>query len=94
MGTYVKPPRMHVHAESTAQRMAHAVTSQHGLRGVPDNAFLALAGGAFAVALTLRMFGKKDAATFVSEWAPAILLLGIYNKIGSLEKTKRRAATP
>jgi hypothetical protein len=85
---------MHVHTENKARRAIEAVSSGRALRGIPDGAFLALAGGAFATAVVLRLFGKKDTATFVSEWAPAILLLGIYNKITSLEKTGRRAATP
>jgi hypothetical protein len=92
MGTYVKPPRMHVHADTKVKRAIEAVSTQ-GLRKIPDSAFLAMAGGAFVTALVLRLAGRRDAAMFVSEWAPAILLLGIYNKITSLDKNRKHAAT-
>ena len=48
---------------------------------LPSDWFLWAAGGAIAAALTLRIAGQKHAANFVGEWAPTILILGLYNKM-------------
>jgi hypothetical protein len=48
---------------------------------LPSVTFLALAGGAIAGALVLKLLGRHSTANFVGEWAPTFLMLGIYNKI-------------
>jgi hypothetical protein len=37
------------------------------------------------VALALAVAGKGKAATFVGQWAPTLLILGVYNKIVKIE---------
>jgi hypothetical protein len=50
---------------------------------IPSSVFLALAGGAIALSFGLAVSQKRNStwANFVGQWAPTILLLGIYNKI-------------
>jgi len=48
---------------------------------IPSDAFLWAAVGSIAASATLRAFGKGEAAVFVGQWAPTLLILGLYNKI-------------
>ncbi|HTC94087.1 MAG TPA: hypothetical protein VK699_11580 [Terriglobales bacterium] len=48
---------------------------------VPSSAYLGAAIGSMAVSAALKMTGKDEWALFVGQWAPAFLLLGIYNKM-------------
>jgi hypothetical protein len=43
--------------------------------------FLWAAVGAMGVSAGLQVAGQKHASLFVGQWAPAFLLLGIYNKL-------------
>lgn len=51
------------------------------LSKVPTDAFLWSALGAVAAALALHMSGKKEHANFVGQWAPTLLVLGLYTKV-------------
>ena len=53
---------------------------------IPSLVFLGLAGGAILGSLALKLAGQGKTANFVGQWAPTILLLGIYNKIVKEEK--------
>ena len=48
---------------------------------IPSMAWLGLAAGSVLGSAALFAGGRKQAANFVGEWAPTILLLGIYNKL-------------
>lgn len=48
---------------------------------VPSNAYLFAALGSMAASATLQIFGRQHVSLFVGQWAPAFLLMGIYNKI-------------
>ena len=48
---------------------------------LPSDWFLWAALGSIAGSLTLQMSGKSHASTFVGQWAPTILILGMYNKL-------------
>jgi hypothetical protein len=48
---------------------------------VPSDWFLWAAGGSIATSLVLQMSGKRHASTFVGQWAPTFLILGLYNKL-------------
>lgn len=55
---------------------------------LPASFFLALAGGAIALSLSLAVSRKKRSwASFIGQWAPTILMLGIYDKILAEEKS-------
>jgi hypothetical protein len=52
---------------------------------VPSGTYLSLAIGSIGLSLALELAGRKHAATFVGQWVPTILLLGLYNKLVKLE---------
>jgi hypothetical protein len=48
---------------------------------IPSDTFLWAAVGSMAASAVLRAFGKGEAAVFVGQWAPTLLILGLYNKV-------------
>jgi hypothetical protein len=48
---------------------------------IPSVAFLSLAGVAIAASLVLQSVGRKETSLFVGQWAPTLLVLGLYNKM-------------
>ena len=64
------------HAEGRVARAIEERTSR-----LPSDTFLWAALGSIGLSLTLQMMGKKESANFVGQWAPTLLLLGLYNKL-------------
>lgn len=50
-------------------------------RKIPSITFLGFAFGAMGASLLLMLLGKKQAANFIGQWVPSILVMGTYNKI-------------
>jgi hypothetical protein len=50
-------------------------------RKIPSITFLGVAFAAMGTSLVLMMMGKKQAANFIGQWVPTILVMGTYNKI-------------
>ena len=48
---------------------------------VPSDTFLWAAITAIGASATLQMMGKQSASVFVGQWAPTLLILGLYNKL-------------
>jgi hypothetical protein len=48
---------------------------------IPSSGYLAAAIGAMGASALLKILGKNDWALFVGQWAPAFLIMGVYNKI-------------
>ncbi len=48
---------------------------------VPSDVFLWTAVGSMVGSLALALSGKQKIANFVGQWAPTLLILGLYNKI-------------
>ena len=48
---------------------------------LPSDLFLWGAVGSIVGSLLLQIGGAKDRANFVGQWAPTLLILGLYNKI-------------
>lgn len=48
---------------------------------LPSDTFLWIAGGAILGSLALQVMGRKEESNFVGQWAPTILILGLYNKM-------------
>lgn len=48
---------------------------------LPSDVFLWTAIGAISTSLTLQLMGRQHASQFVGQWAPTLLILGLYNKI-------------
>jgi hypothetical protein len=51
---------------------------------LPSDWFLWAAGGSILTSLVLKSTGRSHDALFVGQWAPAFLLLGVYNKLVKL----------
>ncbi len=64
------------HREDAVTGAIEAQTSR-----IPSSGFLAAAIASMAVSALLRARGKGNAALFVGQWAPALLILGLYNKV-------------
>ncbi|HKY31992.1 MAG TPA: hypothetical protein VJV23_05600 [Candidatus Polarisedimenticolia bacterium] len=67
------------HESMTEGQVARSIESQTAR--LPSDTFLWLALGSIAASLTLQMMGRKEVSNFVGQWAPTILILGLYNKI-------------
>jgi hypothetical protein len=48
---------------------------------LPSDVFLWSALASMAGSLALTLFGKQKLANFVGQWAPTLLIFGLYNKI-------------
>ncbi|MEW6252789.1 MAG: hypothetical protein AB1716_19305 [Planctomycetota bacterium] len=48
---------------------------------LPSDMFLWAAGASILGALTLQIMNRKDDAHFVGQWAPTLLILGLYSKL-------------
>ena len=62
---------------------------------IPSDWFLWGALGAMGASLFLQCSGRKEESNFIGQWAPSLLILGLYNKIvkvaGSDRAEDRRA---
>ena len=63
---------------------------------IPSSVYLAAAVGSMGASAILKATGKQHWSLFVGQWAPAFLIMGLYNKLvkqfGSDAYTSRRAA--
>ena len=60
-------------------RVAKAIEEQTSK--LPSDTFLWIAIGSMATSATLQLMGNKQASVFVGQWAPTLLILGLYNKL-------------
>lgn len=77
----------HHHRESVAGhpeegRLARAIEQQTAK--LPSDAWLWAAGGSILLSLYLQSRDARQQALFVGNWAPTLLLLGVYNKLVKL----------
>ena len=64
------------HAEGRVARTIEEQTAK-----LPSDTFLWAAGASIAASATLQLMGNRHASVFVGQWAPTLLLLGLYNKL-------------
>jgi hypothetical protein len=64
------------HSEGYVARTIEDVTAR-----MPSDVFLWGAVGSIVGSLCLYEAGRKHEALFVGQWAPTLLILGLYNKI-------------
>ncbi len=67
------------HADHTEGKVARAIEDQTAK--LPSDTFLWAAAASIATSATLQMMGNKHASVFVGQWAPTLLILGLYNKL-------------
>ncbi|MGH9349705.1 MAG: hypothetical protein ACRD26_20830 [Vicinamibacterales bacterium] len=79
------------HSEGTVARSIEQQTAK-----LPSDIFLWAAVGAIGVSAALQLSGKSQVSNFIGEWAPTLLILGLYNKMvklmGSDGERQRRFA--
>ena len=63
----------------TEGRIAKAIESQTSK--LPSDTFLWAAVGCMATSATLQMMGNKHGSLFIGQWAPTLLIMGLYNKL-------------
>jgi len=66
-------------AQYSEGRMARAIENQTAK--LPSDVFLWGAVGAIAGSMTLQLIGNKQVSLFIGQWAPTLLILGLYNKL-------------
>ena len=67
------------HREGAVARAIEQQTAK-----LPSDAFLWAAVGSMAASLVLELTGHEEKANFVGQWAPSLLILGLYNKMVKL----------
>ena len=60
-------------------RVTGAIESQTSK--IPSSGYLGAALGSMAGSAVLKILGKDEWALFVGQWAPAFLIMGVYNKM-------------
>jgi hypothetical protein len=48
---------------------------------LPSDTFLWVAIAAMGTSAVLQLSGKRQVSNFVGQWAPTLLILGLYNKV-------------
>jgi hypothetical protein len=64
------------HAEGPVAKAIEQQTAK-----LPSDLFLWAAIGSIAASATLHLAGRKNGSVFVGQWAPTLLILGLYNKL-------------
>lgn len=71
------------HSESAITRLLEQQTAR-----IPSDVFLFAALSSMGVSLGLQLSGRYDSSRFVGMWAPALLAMGIYNKLVKVMGTR------
>jgi hypothetical protein len=58
---------------------------------IPSIGFLTLAVGAMGVSAAMMLADKKGVANFIGQWAPSLLVIGVYNKLVKIENELMQA---
>ena len=67
------------HSEGTLAKLIEKQTAK-----LPSDVFLWAAGGSIVASAVLHIMGAHKNSTFVGQWAPTFLILGLYNKLVKL----------
>ena len=76
LGTMERQQERQQHSEGPVARAIEKETAK-----LPSDTFLWAAIGSMAVSMALQATGKKHASVFVGQWAPTLLIFGLYNKL-------------
>jgi hypothetical protein len=64
------------HSEGTLAKVIEEQTSK-----LPSDVFLWAAVGSMAGSLMFQLAGDEKKSVFIGQWAPTLLILGLYNKL-------------
>jgi hypothetical protein len=73
------------HREGTIARSIEQQTAK-----IPSDVFLWAAGASIGTSLVFALMGQQKRANFVGQWAPTLLILGLYNKMVKLHGSDGR----
>jgi hypothetical protein len=65
--------------QQTEGTVARTIESQTAK--IPSDTFLWAAVGSMVASASLYAMGNKETSVFVGQWAPTLLILGLYNKL-------------
>ena len=68
-----------VYRGESEDRFTGAIESQTSK--IPSTGYLGAAVSAMAASAVLKILGRDNWALFVGQWAPAFLIMGVYNKM-------------
>lgn len=74
------PNRNPEHKEGIAAKMLEEQTAK-----IPSDVWLWAAVGSMALSLGLFLTKQKHASIFFGQWAPSLLIIGLYNKLVKIE---------
>jgi hypothetical protein len=80
---HTKVPAYDPAANHSEGKIAKAIESRTAK--MPSDAFLMAAGASVAGSLILQAAGQERKSLFVGQWAPTLLILGLYNKLVKLQ---------
>lgn len=66
----------HDHSEGPVAKAIEEQTAR-----LPSDLFLWAAVGSIAASAIFQMRGRKQTSNFIGQWAPTLLILGLYNKL-------------
>jgi hypothetical protein len=69
-------PARYDHTEGAVARAIEERTAK-----LPSDTFLWAAGASIMASAVLQAMGNRHASVFVGQWAPTLLILGLYNKL-------------
>ena len=70
---------MNLNPTHTEGRVATMIEEQTAK--IPSDTLLWAAIGSMVASALLQVSGKREVSNFVGQWAPTILILGLYNKL-------------
>jgi hypothetical protein len=76
--------RQDEHAEQQHSEGHLAKSIEQQTAKLPSDTFMWAALGSMGASLILAVAGKGKAATFVGQWVPTLLIVGVYNKLVKL----------
>ncbi len=80
MDNVMDRPTTHAYPEGKVATMIERQTAAR----IPSDLFMWAAGASIAVSLALKLQKRNHEALFVGQWAPTLLIFGLYNKMVKL----------
>jgi hypothetical protein len=65
---------------------AFTATLENYTGAIPSSAYLGVAVGAVALSLACQIAGRGKWGTFIAQWVPTWLTIGIYNKLAKIRE--------
>lgn len=76
MATAYDTSNIQAHREGQVAKSIEEQTAK-----LPSDTFLWIAIGTMAASAALQIMDKRHASLFVGQWAPTLLIIGLYNKL-------------